>query len=521
MKKIISLLIAFTIASPAIFAQKNYTWAQKRKLNEANYLFDLTDYHSALGIYNELYQIDSLWPELNHRIGVCIFESSREKLQALNYFEKASAGDFTEAHYYLARCYHLQSKFNNAISLYLKYKNDNDVLKVSLEELDRLIKISERAKQMTANPISVKIENLSKKINTQYAEYVPVISADESMLIFTSRREGSTGGLLDPYGQFFEDIYISMMENDEWTAAKNIGTTINDETHNACAGLSSDGNILITYKTNKELTGGDLYWSELNEGQWSTPVKYPNKINSQFQEPSASLTADGNILYFSSNRPSGYGGKDIYRVVKFANGEWSFPVNLGPPVNSSFDDDAPFIHPDGKTLYFSSRGHQTMGGYDIFKSTLVEENKWSGPENLGFPINTVDDDIYFVISANGKRGYYSSNKEDGFGSQDIYVINLEEEHKPVVRGVILSADSAQKPLKAKITLIDTQKNQIIGIYRSNTLTGKYILVLSLGINYQMFVEAAGYNSQTEYIKFNIEDTPKEAYMEIKLGPIKK
>jgi len=504
-QKFIAAVMSFCFIAgmTTVTAQIKYTKEQKKLKKEADYYFGYGDYVNAQGIYDSLYKVDSVSPELNFKIGVCILMAKGDKPGSANYFTLASNNGNTEAHYYLANWYHLQNDFDKAIELYQKYKNAEGRKSFDESVIDNYIAISNRARKMMNNPVDVRIENIGNVINTKYSEYVPVISADESILIFTSRREGSTGGKLDPYGRHFEDIYISYKENDEWTAPVSIDTNINTDNHDACVGLSSDGFTLITYKTNESFTGGDLYWSRLEGDSWQKPVKYGPNINTEYIEPSASITSDGNRLYFSSNRPGGYGRRDIYRVVRFPNGEWSLPQNLGPTINTAYDDDAPFIHPDNKTLYFSSRGHATMGGYDIFKSELLEDETWSNPENLGYPINTTDDDIYFVLSADGKRGYYSSSKIGGYGDQDIYIMHLPHGFKEltIIKGTVTTADSLEKPLKAKIVLRDYDSKKIEALYHSNSKTGKYLLIIPPDQKFRMSVEVEGYLTLNQVVYF--------------------
>jgi len=471
-----------------------YSKEQKRLKKKADFYFNYGEYFNAQNVYDSLYQFDSISPELNFRLGICALITNEDKSKSTEYFKTASEKGHVEAYFYLANWYHLQNDFDKSIELYEKYKNTDEKKSIDDSEINRRIATSNRAREMMNKPVDVRIENIGTLINTEYSEYVPVISADESVLIFTSRRKGSTGGKFDLYGRYFEDIYISYKENDEWLPPIGIGSNINTDSYDACVGLSSDGYTLITYKANESFTGGDLYWSVLEGDTWQEPVKYGPNINSEYIEPSASLTADRTILYFSSNRPGGYGGLDIYRVIRFPDGEWSLPVNLGPVINTKYDDDAPFIHPDNVTLYFSSQGHSTMGGYDIFKSELGEDTVWSNPENLGYPINTTDNDIYFVLSADGRRGYYSSSQIGGYGHQDIYVMHLPHEFKEltIIKGAVTSADSLEKPLKARIVLRDYKTKRMKALYHSNSKTGKYMLVIPPNKKYRMSVEVMGY-----------------------------
>jgi hypothetical protein len=251
-------------------------------------------------------------------------------------------------------------------------------------------------------------------------------------------------------------------------------------------------------------SSGDLYISRLKGNTWTEATKLPESINTKAWEPSACLSADERILYFSSNKEGGQGGTDIYMVRLLPNGEWALPMNLGNKINTPFDEDSPFMHPDGKTLYFSSTGHRTMGGFDIFVTTYNEEKKeWSRPENVGYPINTAHDDIHFTWSADGRRVYFSSIRPEGYGDNDIYyadIVDKESSKVMVLKGIV--ADSiTHKPMEANISVFDSKTNELIGVYNSNSITGKYIVILTEGRNYNLTVEAANY--QLHYENFNV------------------
>lgn len=484
------LLFVFCGINIQVWSQVKLNKEQKSLLKEADYYYKITDYVSANKIYLELYKADTNWVDLNYKIGVCLFKSGDNKEMASTHFAKAAIGQYNEARYYLAQCYHFQNRFDEEIELLKRYKSYLDKKEIPDSDIDRTIEIAKRAKDMMSRPFEITIENMGTVINTKFPEYVPLINADESMLIFTSRREGSTGEKLDPYNQYFEDIYISDKIGSKWGPPESIGTNINSETHDACVGLSSDGNTLIIFRTDKDLKGGDLYLSKLQGDIWLTPEKLGNMVNSEYNEPSACLNVDGMMMYFSSNRPGGYGGKDLYRITRFANGDWSLPMNLGPTVNTSYDDDAPFLHPDGVTLYFSSKGHETIGGYDIYETVFNDSIGWSKPQNLGYPINTTGDDIYFVLSTDGKRGYYSSGKEGGQGGQDIYVVHMpsfESRNLIVVKGKVMNTDNV--PLSAQLTVLSLETGHVEGMYNSNIKTGKYIMVLKPDTKYVLQINS--------------------------------
>jgi hypothetical protein len=201
---------------------------------------------------------------------------------------------------------------------------------------------------------------------------------------------------------------------------------------------------------------------------------------------------DGDVLIFSSDRPGGMGGKDLYRVRRLPNGEWSLPRNLGPTINTSHDEDAPFLSADGQTLYFASNGHLTMGGYDLFRSEVIEPDVWSTPSNLGYPLNTVEDDIYLTLDASGTEGYFSSARLGGFGGMDLYRVRFVERAKQFIVVHSEAMDPSGAPVPATITVLDQQSQQIQGIYNAHGQTGKFILVLNPLVNYKLFVEAQGF-----------------------------
>jgi outer membrane protein OmpA-like peptidoglycan-associated protein len=255
------------------------------------------------------------------------------------------------------------------------------------------------------------------------------LNENETELIFTTRRrDGNLNENVADDNKPYEDIFTSTKSGSAWSRAQNIGNVVNIKFSDSGLALSADGNTLFIYK---DEGNGDIYFSERKNGVWTAPEALPGIINSSYREASISITKDEDVLYFASERPGGFGGSDIYSCTKDSKGEWSKVRNLGPGINTELDEDGPFIDNEGKTLYFSSTGRKGMGGYDIYKSTLknFDKNEWGEPENLGFPINTPDDDIYYVTTKDGKRSYYASVREDGMGYTDIYMITVPEEKK--------------------------------------------------------------------------------------------
>lgn len=475
---------------------------------------------------------------INYKIGLCYIEVKPVK-QAIKYFYIAQelnpnvASDFI---YNLARAYHLNLDFDKAIELYKQYKRSLSPTELSefSDELDKKISECEAGKELIKHPVRVKIENMGGGINSRFPDYGPIINSDESFLYFTSRREGTTGGDKDQQDfEYYEDIYSARYMTNYWGAAKNLGTTVNTYSHDAIIGITPDGNTILMYK---DRNGGDIYLSKLAGDKWTKPKPIGTPVNSKYQENSATFSYDGRGLYFVSDRPGGYGGKDIYFSRMDNDGKWSTPINLGATINTKYNEIGVFMLPDGKTLYFSSQGHNTMGGYDVFKS-VFENGKWTEPKNIGYPINSADNDVFFSVSASGRHGYYSSVREYGMGDQDIYMINFfGPEKNPVfnnednliasreganlevsmekfetihttkltlVKGQVTDAISGT-PLLAQIDLFDNETGEIIATFESNSVSGKYIVSLPSGKNYGLSVRAEDYLFHSE--NFNIADS---------------
>ncbi len=475
----------------------------KKLIKNADEKFEIQDFFGAEKLYLDAYNLDTSNITVNYKLGVCYYELNDYKTAEL-FFLKTSSTVSLELFRYKAAIAHADQKFKKAINFYNGYKIINGKKDLTNEEVNRLINKSIYAEEANKTPRNVIIQNVGAAINSKFDDYVPLITADESMLFFTSRRPESTGKQLDPIGKYDEDIFYSIKSGSSWQKPIQMKTGINTETNDACAGLSPDGQLLIIFRTSPDLISGDLYECRMGLNDWEIPTKLPSNINTEFIESSASITANDKIIYFSSNRDGGFGGKDIYKVERLPNGTWGKAQNLGPTINTEFDEDAPFIHSDGKTLYFSSTGHQNMGGYDIFKTKIGDDNTWTNPENLGYPINTVNDDIFYVVAADGKTGYYSSSQQGGYGGQDIYKVILKDEFEQlhVLKGEVYS-EIDNKPIAAKITLIENETAKIQGIYKSNEGSGKFIMLVEPEKTYNYVIQAEGYHPKTEDLVFDI------------------
>ncbi len=483
-----------------MMAQPGWSRLDRQDLRAGEVAIIQEDYAMAYTILKPLYAKDSTYAPLNLAYGRVVLDWKKDKPLAIHLLRKAVEAEIPEAKFHYARALHSNMYFNEAVTQYLDYIQSGDA-QVDQMTVKRYLTMTYRAMDALANPVDVRVSNLGPAVNTAQPEYVPLITPDNKHLYFTSRRPGSTAQLKDPDGKFFEDIYQSTRVDNQWLDAVNVGQPINSETHDATVSISADGKMMVIYRTNENLTGGDLYITEQKNGKWTSPKKLPPTINSAHQEASATLSPDKNMLIFSSNRPGGYGGKDLYRVRRLPNGEWSQPKNLGPVINSPYDEDAPHLDVDGKTLYFASNGHSTIGGYDNFRTVQLGNESWLTPENLGYPVNTVDDDLYLTLDAGGRTGYFSSARPGGFGDQDLYSVDFvyRKDYTVVVKSEVRSI--FDEALPAVITIIDESTRQIEGVYRSNSSTGKFIAVLHPVTQYKVIIECPGFESVIDELLF--------------------
>jgi hypothetical protein len=493
------LILVIAVFLSVICSAQKGARLDKKLMAKAEKDFDFGDYMNAITDCEELFRQDSTNGKVNYMMGVCTYELKRYRDRSGKYLKKVSLKKFPEANYYLAELSHFSGNFDEAISYFTAYKKGKR-LKIkdhTDKEIDDLIGKCSYAKNAKSNPRKdIEIINLGSAVNTSYPEYAPLIPADESFLIFTSRRPNTVYTNKDPFGDYYEDIYSSARTELEWQAPVILDTAINSDYHDAGTGISADGEKLLSYHTSPDHIHGHIYESSLIDGKWCHPYILNAHVNSEdYIETSACYSKDLDIIFFSSNRPGGYGGKDLYRVKKLPNGNWSAALNLGPKVNTEYDEDSPFIHPSGDLLFFSSQGHKNMGGFDVFRSYFDDTAHFSAPENMGYPLNTEDDDIFFVMNTDASTGYFSSKREGGLGSQDIYKVCFEENNVPLNVYNIHFRDEADSTIKqVDVILKEINKKEVYGIYRSNSQTGKMIIISKPKKNYRIEIKSAGYES---------------------------
>ncbi len=484
---IIFLLINIFFCVSAAFSQKKVgeiedVGPEKLNKNEQKELIEETlekgdayfergplEFRKAMEQYMLAYDMNIIYAKTNFKIGRLFLEQNK-KFEALNFLRKSYMYDHRvddNIHYILGYAFQRHDSLGDLDSAEMHYNLHIEEMNLKFtlaERNEKLADVNKRiqecgyARRFMREPDSVSIENLGRNINTNYPEYDPFFIPDFSLLIFTSRRPSTRGGgraAVD--GGYYEDVFESKKSEDEWGPATSFGNKFNPKTNNAVVGLSPDLRTLAFYRD--DVGNGDIYLSKIKDNDWSAPKNF-RAINSIYRETSISFSSDGNTAYFVSNRPGGIGGKDIYKSILLnkEKEKWSVPENLGSVINSAYDEERVYLHPNGKYLYFSSKGHTSMGGFDVFKSVLIG-GKWSDPINLGYPVNSADDDVSFVPSISCKEGYYSAYNPQN-GSKDIFLVTFLDFHPDTIQPLTALQpeilDSSESLLKTGDSLITSQ-----------------------------------------------------------------
>ncbi|MBR4497468.1 MAG: OmpA family protein [Bacteroidales bacterium] len=522
---------------------------------------ELGDNKTALSFYLKAQEFNPNNADLNYKIGKCYWLLNKPA-ESIPYFTKAVELDPVGAgHAYgvLGMAYQATYQFDEAISAYQKARArlTPDEKKTKGNDLAEHIDQCNVGKRLIADSARVFIDNMGAAINSKYTDYAPIISADQSMLIFTSTRDNKYTKKAFEDGEYDENLWVSYRNGSSWSQAVDMGTPINTKENDATIGLSADGQKLFLFYGEK---GGDIKYSERKGDAWSKPELFDAINSPNSHENSACFSYDGRTVYFSSTnnqRVQNYGEHDIFKCEMNEKGKWGKPVNLGPIINTDKDEVGVFMHPDGRTLYFASNGHETMGGYDIFYTVMQDDSSWSEPKNIGYPINTPGDEQFLVVDASGMHAYYSSQRAGGFGGLDVYMItflgpekklNMTTENNliavranpiqqevvmeksveiktarlTVVKGVVSDAFAdPKKYLDAQIEITDNSTGKVLFTNNANATTGKFLIPLPSGKNYGIAVKKDGYLFHSENFDVPQATDYQEIILDIKLMPVAK
>jgi outer membrane protein OmpA-like peptidoglycan-associated protein len=503
-------------------------------LEKGDKLFFKKNYSAAAEVYEQAYKVDPENPDVNFKLGL-VYLDLNLRIKSLPLLEKAyrlKPEVDEDVDYHLGMAYSGNHIFDKAIMHFEEFARKNKKLSdIARHKIERCV----MADSIMKLPSYSVIENFAAP-NSPFHEYSPILFPDGQTMVFTSNRSDNEYQIKS--GTNFEDIYILKRNDNGWGAPQKISENINTKYHDAAASLSPDGRTLYLYY---EEGAGDIFTSTLVDDAWTKPLPLNKNVNTpMFWETSASLSPDGKRLFFTSNRPGGKGELDIYVSDQDATGNWQKAVNLGGVINTSGNEDSPFLHPDG-TLYFSSDGHPGLGSNDIFKSKFID-GKWTRPVNLGYPVNSIDYDGFFSMPPDNKTGYFSTLRDGGSGEADIYQVRFLDPPAPVAESLIASVDTVipppvetqyevveeivdpiiqmhkdlkvatflkgkvideqtNQPLGALISLVDNQTNITITKINSNPVTGDFELIIPHGGNYGVATDRSGYLFNS--INFNV------------------
>ena len=523
---IVFLILILSVFSLKSFSQNFHTTSNKalKAYKEGVSSFDYFDYNSAESYFQEAISLDKKFYEAYLMLGEVMTNIKNYPL-ATYYYGSAVKIDslfYKPVFFNLANAEMMSGFYSNALIHFNVYLAQTGMSEKNKTVAKKNIKNCEFALIAVKNPVLFNPVNLGNSINTTDDEYWPSITADGQTLMFTRQPKISMNPKLLGLNQ--EDFYISYFRDNKWQMAINAGPPLNTNQNEGAQTLSSDGSYM--YFTACDRPGGfgscDIYFSAFNEGKWSIPSNLGPPINTSYWETQPSVSADGKTLFFSSSRPGGLGGKDLWFSTLNDKNMWTNPKNMGKTINTAGDEMSPFIHFDGRTLYFASNGRIGMGGFDIFMTRMNDDSTWTEPKNLGYPINTFNDEMGLIIESNGQKAYFSAIRDKSNG-KDIFSFDIYESIRPdpvsYLKGKVYDKETG-KLLKADYELINLSSNQIT-IKNSTDGAGNFLVCLPSGYNYGINVNKEGYLFYSENFMFEGEHTVVEPFIKkISLSPIK-
>lgn len=487
--KIIFKLVLFILITVHASGQKKTALSKDQVSTlkkEGGDFYKSENYREALKRYDQLVNAEPDNVDFNYKLGLCYLKTDIDKRKAAKYLKsvlnkKDAPKDIL---FYEGEALMYNSEFNEAIESFEKYKEANNGKTNPKMMVDQNIEWCHNALAAMKNPVDVKFENPGKNVNSVYPDFRPVCGTNDTILYFASARKGNMGGIQDGLGDYIYDVYSTTRGDTSWTKAKNAGTNINTETYDEPLFISMNGDKMLVYREGGDAEG-DIYFSEIKGKQWNKIATMGEQISDLPKVTGACSVQDNKIIYFSAEMKGTKGGMDIWKIEKDTlTGKWSDPINLGDGVNTKFDEINPWLFPDQKTLFFASQGHNSMGGFDLFKTYMSDPRAgWSKAQNLGYPINTVYDNKYISLNGTGKTGYVSAWREGGIGETDIYRITLTESlitPQPVLVK-IKALNASGLPAKEAVCIVTVRSTgEMIGTFFVNGSTGLVNLSLPAG-----------------------------------------
>ncbi len=489
MKKLLFLLVFWSICHVSI-AQEKLSSSNARALSayqRSNLSINQKLYNTAIRDLQEALRHDPNFLEAHYRLGDVykIQTQYRKALEAYQFVEKNNAYLTKHLGFEIAECYFNLHRYDSALFYFNAYAQTPDLSENRKKILNKYIGNATFAAEAILKPVAYEPKNLGPNINTANQEYLPTLTADDSTLIFTRRSN-------------HEDFYVSnRIDESTWTKAVSLSNIINTNGNEGAQCISPDGQYLYFAGCGRAdgLGKCDIYYSKLVGNEWSKPQNIGAPINSPYWESQPSISPDGKTLYFVSDRKGGYGSYDIYLSRYLGNGKWSNPVNLGPNINTDGSELSPFIHSDNQTLYFSSDGWPGFGEHDIFYSKKLTNKMFDKAKNIGYPINTSQEESSLFISTDGKKAMFASATLNGFGGIDLYAFELYEEARPnkvtFVKGTVFDKNTQQK-LSSSVEIIDVSTGDTVALTSSNELTGQFLASIPVGKTYAFNVYKEGY-----------------------------
>ena len=527
MKRFCFFLLIFLISS-GLFSQELSTGSNRaaRFFRSGLQQYELLNYQEALELFKRAISADKDFHEAYLLAGDVCFDM-REYREAAGYFKKAVTLDpdfYPLAWFNMGNAWMAIGEYEKARESYTILASHHLVPERYHSLADQKIKNCDFAIRAIQNPVPFDPVDIGSSVNTGDDEYWPTLTADEQTLIFTRQTKRNPAGRRFP-GNLREDFYVSYNDGGKWSVARNIGAPLNSELNEGAPSVTADGRYIFFTACNREdgLGSCDIYFAEKHGDRWGEPVNVGPPVNTSSWEAQPSVSPDGKILYFASNRRGGQGKMDIWYSRSAADGKWGKPVNLGEVINTDGNEMSPFIHPDNQTLYFSSDGHTGMGGYDLFVTRRDDKGEWSEPENLGYPLNTHYDEIGLIVNARGDRGYFASDRMTG-EVRDIYSFELHASARPLevsyMKGAVYDAVTRKK-LHAGFELIDLLTTETVIHSWSDPVTGEFLVPIATGRDYALNVSGSGYLFYSDHFSLSGFAHQTDPYLkDVPLHPIR-